>query len=81
MTIAKAVAKARRELKKIINSDYARLSNEDFRKDKLRRFIERYVNTKGHTDIYYHRENGLVEKELNDILTWDRSQLNIYDTH
>lgn len=81
MTIAKAVAKAKRELKKIINSDYARLSNEDFRKDKLRRFIERYVNTKGHAGIYYHRENGLVERELNDILTWDRSQLNTCDTH
>lgn len=76
MTPSQAVAKARRELKKILNSEYKYLSNEYFRVGKLRKFIDDNVNTKGHTNPSYHRESSYIEKELNDILSWDRSQLN-----
>ncbi len=76
MTPRQAVAKARRELKKIVNSEYGYLSNEYFRIGKLQNFININVNTKGHTNISYHKESSYIEKELNDILTWDISQLN-----
>lgn len=76
MTIAASVAKARRELKKIHDSEYAYMSNEHFKVGKLRKFIEANVNEKSKTDIYYHRENKRVKNELNDILAWDKSQLN-----
>lgn len=75
MTPSQAVAKARRELKKLQNAEYGYLSNEYFRKGKLVKFIEENVNEKGKTDIYYHRDSEYIEKKLNDILTWDRSQL------
>jgi len=75
MTPCKAVAKARRKLKKILNSDYAYLSNDYFKIGKLQKFIKLYSNTKGNTDIHYHRENSYIEDELNKILTWDKSQL------
>ena len=75
MTPSQAVAKARRELKKITNSDYAYLSNEYFIIGKLRNFINNNVNTKGHTNIHYHKESTYIESELNKILTWDKSQL------
>lgn len=76
MTPAKAVAKARRELKKLHNKDFAYLSNEDFRVGKLRRFIDLHVNEKGNTSVSYHHENDWIKDELNAILTWDRTQLN-----
>ena len=76
MTTSQAVAKARREIKKICNSEYKYLSNEYFRIGKLKNFIDNNVNTKGHTNPLYHRESSYIEKELNDILTWARSQLN-----
>ena len=67
MTPSQAVAKARRELKKISNSDYSYLSNEYFKIGKLRNFIKNNVNTKGHTNIHYHRESSYIEKEIADI--------------
>lgn len=78
MTRSKAVAKARRELDKILTSDYAHLSNEYFRVGKLQKFIKMNKNGKGQANTDYHRENDWIEKELNGILAWDRSQLNIY---
>ena len=76
MTQCQAVAKARRELKKILNSDYKYLSNEYFKISKLREFIKDNVNTKGHTKISYHKEFPYIENELNKILSWDISQIN-----
>jgi len=76
MTPSQAVAKARRELKKLHNSGYGYLSNEYFRIGKLRKFIDENVNTKGNTMIGYHRDCHIIERELNEILTWERSQLN-----
>lgn len=75
MTKAQAVAKARRELKKIFNSDYKYLSNEYFKIGKLKKFIELYVNSKGNKSYDYHIDCLYAEKELNDILSWDISQL------
>ncbi len=75
MTPAKAVAKARRELNKILDSDYTYLSNEHFKIGKLSDFINKHVNTKGHTNIHYHRDSVYIEQELNSILNWDKTRL------
>ena len=76
MTQGQTVMKAKFELKKILNSNYEYLSNEHFRIRKLRKFIDKYINTKGNTKVEYHQESLYIEKELNDILTWDKSRLN-----
>lgn len=81
MTPSKAVAKARRELNKILMSDYERLSNEGFRIGKLQKFIDKYVNTKGNRRHGYHLECDYIEEELNKILSWDISQLNVKNTN
>lgn len=75
MTIAKAVAKARRELKKIFKKDFSYMSKERFIIPQLKDFIAKHVNQKGQSDWSYHRESSLVTEELNKILTWDFDRL------
>lgn len=78
MTIAQAVAKARRELKKLLaqaEESTAYMSKERFIIPKLRDFIDKHKNQKGNSNWSYHRESSCVTEELDKILTWDFDRL------